>query len=276
MSDLYNNDFIRVDLMVCPACGADNLRKTTTSLDCPNCEKSYRTESGKIYFTESYFDVDKWEGESAEFDVLKRGSIPYKRIDKIDGPRLRDIKKYLKVDGFALNLGSGAYNYDGYVNIDLGRYPDVHIVASLENIPYKDNSIDLLISNSVLEHIYDYENVVNEINRVLKPGGYVYLCVPSQCIRHHEYDYHRWTMPGLLTLLNQFQIVEYGSCRGVAYAIIPLVEALIVYKTKPGSLRDGLRKLWLFVSRPLYRINSDNSPEYIAMSNTIYAIGKKK
>lgn len=204
MNNLYNNDSIRVDLMVCSACGAGNLKKTTTSLDCPNCEKSYRIESGKIYFTETYFDVDKWEDQTEEFDVLKRGMTSYKRIDEIDGPRLQDMRKYLKVDGFALNLGSGADNYDGYVNIDLGRYPGIHVVASLERIPYKDNSVDLLISNSVLEHIYDYENVVSEINRVLKPGGFLYLCVPSQCIRHHEFDYHRWTMPGLISLLKQF------------------------------------------------------------------------
>ncbi len=142
-------------------------------------------------------------------------------------------------------------------------------------IPYKDSSVDLLISNSVLEHINNYDVVVDEISRVLKPGGYVYLCVPSQCIRHHEYDYHRWTMPGLLSLLNKFQIVEYGACRGVAYTIIPLIEALIVNRTKPGLIRTWLRRMWLFVSQPLYLINSDSSPEYIAMSNTIYAIGKK-
>ena len=86
--------------------------------------------------------MDKWESKSLEFDLLKRGSATYPRIDKIGGPRIRDLKAYLKIDGVALNLGSGTDNYEGYINIDLGKYPNVNIVSSLEKIPYKDNSVD--------------------------------------------------------------------------------------------------------------------------------------
>lgn len=276
MKTLMHSDSVNIDLLICPACGAEKLYETNTRLTCSGCGKSYRRDSDKIFFTENYFDVDNWESKSSEFDILKRGASSYRRIDNIRGPRIRDLKSYLKIDGIALNLGAGADNYEGYVNIDLGRYPSVHIVSSLEKIPYKDASVDLLVSNSVLEHIYNYKTVVDEIYRVLKPGGFLYLCVPSQCIRHHQYDYHRWTMPGLLSLLNKFQIVEHGSCRGVAYSIVPLMEALIVFKTKPGIFREILRRLWLSISRPLYWIDGDNSPEYEAMSNTIYVIAKKE
>ena len=136
--------------------------------------------------------------------------------------------------------------------------------------------MDLLVSNSVLEHIYDYKLVVEEIHRVLKPGGFLYLCVPSLCMRHHEYDYHRWTIPGLQAMLGAFEFVESGSCRGVAYAIDVVIEALIVNKTTEGVLREALRRMWLFVSQPLYRLESDGSAEYEAMSQTIYAIVKKE
>ena len=128
----------------------------------------------------------------------------------------------------------------------------------------------------MLEHIYDYKTVISEVYRVLKPGGYFYLSVPSLCLRHHEYDYHRWTMPGLLSLLQQFEVVEHGACRGVAYSISTLIESLIVFKTKPGIGRELWRRFWLFVSRPLYWIKSDESAEYHAMSQTIYAIVKKQ
>ena len=268
--------FDNLDLLICPACSANTPKETDCNLTCNSCGNSYRIDSGKIFFTEQFFDIDKWENKSSDFDLLKRGEASYRRIDKIDGPRIRDLKSYLNVSGVALNLGSGTDNYEGYINIDLGKYPNVNIVSSLENIPYKDSSIDLLVSNSVLEHIYDYKTVIEEVYRVLKPGGYLYLSIPSLCMRHHEYDYHRWTMPGLLAMLQQFEIVEYGSCRGVAYAIDTLVEALIVFKTRPGMFREMLRKGWLFFSRPLYWIKGNNSPEYAAMSQTIYAIAKKK
>lgn len=268
-------DLIDVGMLICPKCSAGNLREEANQVGCVACGISYRKEAGKIFFTENYFDVDNWESKSPEFDLFQRGVRKYRRIDRIGGPRIRDLKAGLKVDGVALNLGGGADSYAGFVNVDLGRYPSVHLVSSLEKIPYRDSSVDLLVSNSVLEHIYDYETVVREIHRVLKPGAYLYLCVPNLCMRHHEFDYHRWTMPGLLRLLDQFQIVEKGSCRGVAYSLDTLVEALIVFKTAPGTFRELLRRFWQFISGPLFRIESDGSPAYEAMSQTIYVIARK-
>ena len=68
-------------------------------------------------------------------------------------------------------------------------------------LPFKDSSIDLLISNSVLEHVEYPEKVLDEAKRVIKKDGHFYLCVPSVCLRHHKMDFTRWTMPGLKTFL---------------------------------------------------------------------------
>jgi len=273
-----NNGLEVVDfnLLICPACGGSALQVDEAQVVCSGCGKAYRKEPGKVFFTEEYFDVDNWEGKSSEFDLFKRESFVPKRPDKIGGPRIKDLRSMLKVTGVALNLGGGADSYEGFTNIDLGRYPNVHIVSSLQNIPYKDASVDLVVSNSVLEHIYDYKSVIEEIYRVLKPGGYLYLSVPNLCMRHHEYDYHRWTMPGLVELLGEFELVDHGFCRGVAYSIDTLMEALIVHKTQPGFFRESLRRIWSFVGRPFYWIDGDNSPEYAAMSQTIYAIVRKQ
>jgi hypothetical protein len=267
---------IDITLLICPSCSSDSLRDQGTALSCDSCGKAYRRDSGKIFFTDNYFDVDKWEKESSGFDLLQR-KRPQSvfSVDKLGGPRIRDLKSYLGVDGVVLNLGSGKDAYEGQINLDLGRYPSVDIVTSLERIPYKDSSVDMLVSNSVLEHIYDYNSVIQEIRRVLKPGGYLYLSVPSLCMRHHAYDFHRWTEPGLVRLLDSFDLVEHGSCRNVAYALVSIVEALIVSKTKPGLLREAIRNLWLFASYPLFWLRDEPTPEYISMSQTIYAIARK-
>jgi ubiquinone/menaquinone biosynthesis C-methylase UbiE len=54
------------------------------------------------------------------------------------------------------------------------------ILAPAENIPLKDNSIDLVFSNCTLEHIKNLKIVLKEISRVLKPGGILTFTVPSQ------------------------------------------------------------------------------------------------
>ncbi|HPN32013.1 MAG TPA: class I SAM-dependent methyltransferase [bacterium] len=46
-------------------------------------------------------------------------------------------------------------------------------------IPLEDNSINTIISNSVLEHIVDLRNVLSEANRVLKRNGKMYVTVPT-------------------------------------------------------------------------------------------------
>lgn len=45
-------------------------------------------------------------------------------------------------------------------------------------LPFADHSFDKVICSEVLEHIADYEGVLKEINRVLKPGGLFAASVP--------------------------------------------------------------------------------------------------
>jgi predicted SAM-dependent methyltransferase len=67
------------------------------------------------------------------------------------------------INPLCINLGSGQDNFVGYVNIDYGNYEHVNIVANIKNLPFIDNCTDLIISNSVLEHIDNPSEVVNEI-----------------------------------------------------------------------------------------------------------------
>ncbi len=51
-------------------------------------------------------------------------------------------------------------------------------VGSGLNLPFSDASFDRVICSEVLEHIPDYETVLGEIHRVLKPGGILAVSVP--------------------------------------------------------------------------------------------------
>ncbi len=46
-----------------------------------------------------------------------------------------------------------------------------YLVASGESIPLKDHSMDYVVCVDVLEHVADLGKVLDEIRRVLKPGG---------------------------------------------------------------------------------------------------------
>ena len=51
--------------------------------------------------------------------------------------------------------------------------------ASADDLPYADNTFDMVFSSHVLEHVPNSDKAISEINRVLKPGGYNFCVVPT-------------------------------------------------------------------------------------------------
>lgn len=71
-------------------------------------------------------------------------------------------------------------------------------MSDLKKIPLKDNSVDLILSTSVLEHIEFPDIFFSESFRVLKPGGSLYINVPFAYEEHEiPYDFQRPTRYGL-------------------------------------------------------------------------------
>ena len=52
-------------------------------------------------------------------------------------------------------------------------------VTDGRRLPFNSNSFDCVICSEVLEHIIDFESVIEEIERVLKPGGIFAASVPK-------------------------------------------------------------------------------------------------
>ena len=103
------------------------------------------------------------------------------------------------------------------------------------------------------------------------------MSVPLMSIRHHKYDYHRWTSVGLGKLIeSNFTVIESGACRGVAYSLISFVDALLTYKIRNKVALWVCRKLWRVISFPLLSIKDEAKEEYQAMANTIYVLAVRK
>lgn len=60
-----------------------------------------------------------------------------------------------------------------------GFNPDVIKQVSAEDLPYKTNSFDLVVSLFTLEHVRNMEKVLKESVRVLKHDGYLYFVIPN-------------------------------------------------------------------------------------------------
>jgi glycosyltransferase involved in cell wall biosynthesis len=83
-----------------------------------------------------------------------------------------DDKGLLKID-----MGGGLFPKEGYTTID---QEDGDITCDLnDGIPLEDNSVGVLNASHVIEHLRDPIKTMREIHRVLAPGGWAFIEVPS-------------------------------------------------------------------------------------------------
>jgi len=79
-----------------------------------------------------------------------------------------------------VNLGAGNNIISGYVNHDLAALNGIDIVHDL-NIypwPWSDDSVEEIKMHDVLEHLDDFMKAMEEIYRILAPGGRCHISVP--------------------------------------------------------------------------------------------------
>ena len=75
--------------------------------------------------------------------------------------------------------------------------------------PIKDNSIGTVLLLEALEHLREPQLVINEVYRILRPGG---ICVATTLmtfeIHRTPYDYWRFCPDGMCHLILSFQLLE--------------------------------------------------------------------
>lgn len=74
-----------------------------------------------------------------------------------------------------------------YTTTDLNS-PIADVKADICNLPFEDNSYDFIICNHVLEHIPDDTKAMQELFRVLAPGGTAILQVPYEADRKTTFE----------------------------------------------------------------------------------------
>lgn len=78
--------------------------------------------------------------------------------------------------------------------------------CSAENLPFEENTFDMVYSSHVLEHIPDQMKALAEIYRVLKPGGFHFCVVPTRAekmyafLNYYTYLIQRSVVHALKTL----------------------------------------------------------------------------
>ena len=114
--------------------------------------------------------------------IFRESALAHKMLDGLRG----------------LEIGGSAHNPFGLKTLDVdytddyttvfkkqeielaGECMKVDIVASGDDLPFKDNTVDFVISSHVIEHFYDPVKAIEEWLRVVKPGGYIFIIAPHR------------------------------------------------------------------------------------------------
>ena len=148
-----------------------------------------------------------------------------------------------RLKGRVLDVGAGKKQYQvylhpdvEYITIDILSAPRPKIVCDARALAFTANSFDSAMCMEVLEHVPEPLAALLDINRVLKPGGQLYLTTPMTWGLHYvPFDFYRFTKYGLEHLLNRsgFQLLDAVAISGLFTMILARLEDIgmtLVYR----------------------------------------------
>ena len=195
-----------------------------------------------------WFLVTPWSALGNPFYIIRRGLL--KSITRM-APA---------VQGDVLDFGCGSKPYESlfrharrYVGVDIEvsghdhRDSKVDVFYDGSTLPFADGQFDAVVAFEVFEHVFNLDEVLGEVRRVLKPQGRLLLSIPFAWEEHEKpYDFARYTSDGLRHLLerNGFTVVELARTTSYLLAVFQLLIAYLVQHVLPrGRLLGGLCQL---------------------------------
>jgi len=143
----------------------------------------------------------------------------------IKGGVYNGVKKNAPMlSGKLLDFGCGNKPYrqlfkvDEYIGIDIENVAHDHsnenvdVLYDGKTIPFPDKSFDSVFATEVFEHVFNLDEILVEINRVMKKDGRLLITLPFVWYQHEKpNDFARYTEFGIKHLLNKhnFEVIVH-------------------------------------------------------------------
>lgn len=242
-----------IEILLCAECREKGLQKENEKLVCTHCGAEFPINEGKIIILDKELSKQYKRYQKEKDAPINRLKSLIKRsprlfqfltyaigsISYFDGSPTKAAKKCIGEDNMPgkiiINLGSGIKRlHPEIINLDIFPFNNVDLVTDATKLPIRDNSVDMIITESTLEHIPDADRAIKEICRVVKTGGYVFISIPFVFPFHASpNDYMRLTAEGIKNKFRVFEPLKIGSRGGPGSA---LVTFLMYFLALPLSL----------------------------------------
>jgi SAM-dependent methyltransferase len=185
---------------------------------------------------------------SALYDTI---GVDYSALRRPDPRIAAAIHAHLEDAASILNVGAGAGSYEPtHLKITavepsaamIRQRPEsdaVVVQATAEELPFEDKSFDASMAILTVHHWSDVPKGLQEMRRVLRPGGYAFLFVPAfmflwgvqDDISHHR---RRYTLKGLQQTARQagFEI-ERATYANITFFLPVLLGRLLMSASRP-------------------------------------------
>lgn len=164
--------------------------------------KSLRTLMPGVFYHIQFYRASKRLGDlSGEADRLFESLI-----------NQSTSKKCLQIgvkEKYGTKFGENWVSVDKY---DMRDFIDYHY--DITDMKFDDNSFDVLVCLSILEHVPYPLQAIAEMQRVLKPGGTIWVQLPFHYPYHESpQDFWRASPDGLRIWLEDFEEILCGSMK---------------------------------------------------------------
>ncbi|MCU0586957.1 MAG: class I SAM-dependent methyltransferase [Syntrophobacteraceae bacterium] len=187
--------------------------------------------------------------------------LPRKAREKADTTRylihrfLRRAAEDLPAGALVLDAGAGNGRYrplftrQRYIASDFCRvggknYRWIDVITDLSTPGLRDESVDAVVNIEVLEHVRDPARLMDQLARLLRPGGSLYLTCPQTWGVHEApYDFYRFTRYALADLFARagLEVKSLEPMGGYFCLMGKLLSRLPYQLEEPAG--DGLKRL---------------------------------
>lgn len=154
--------------------------------------------------------------------------------------------------GLTLDIGAQNGPYAAFfphrVALDIRPGIGVQVIGDAQALGLADAAFDVVLCTEVLEHLPEPQRAIDEMRRVLKPGGTLLLTTRFLFPIHDApHDYFRFTKYGLRHLLRGFEILELEEETDSVGSLAVLVQRLGMQAHTVGPA--PMRAIWLVAAR---------------------------
>jgi len=209
-------------ILCCKSCGTFLVQRSDRYV-CSHCSQAYpvregivlmegREEKTDLRIGDHLLDLYELREERKYYGSYLRSDVEYTaRLHSIEFTDFHaEILTPYVADSFILDIGCGQLPYihsfsqkkvKEFYGVDLslesltiakrhfkGVFPLTLVRHGIRDIPFRDASVDIVVSSEVLEHLDHPKDYLREIYRVMKKGGYLSLSTPCASMYFYPHN----------------------------------------------------------------------------------------